>query len=179
MKKSELLSRWTPELTKEITRSFLKGQVPVSPFDAENDFRGFEFRTVFENVVCSNIDFSYCRTALQGQITRGIFTNCKFLGARIVDTNLKGTFERCDFGSANLTRVDISGGTFIECEFVRAKLPHARVNCTTFKSCSFKHAQLDSVTFHKCAIQDCDMLSARLSDARFYRTTISNTAGAG
>ncbi len=158
--KKELINRWlTPggsEKRDKIIAALASNQPLdelgfVEKIDTRYDLRGiaFDYKSEFNNVRLSDIDFSYANfnhMLLQdSRVERVIFDEID--GTELSMYNC--FFTHCRFFKADLNHAGfgINGGRYEHIVFEKAKFKHAMFFRPIFKDCSFLECKLDGVDF--------------------------------
>lgn len=173
---TELRDRWTPELIQRAAEAF-RGRTVLTPFPPVihdgtdyHDLRGLTIREPVRDLAFDRVDLSHARTDYAGQFIGITATGCLFVAA-VVDTNLSGTFERCNFDGAKLGGATIFGGSsFTECTFVKADLRGTKGAALKFDRCDFT-----SANFRGTRLSESDFIDCRWDGTRFFHASLGSS----
>lgn len=111
----------------------------------------------FERCDLSNIDFS------EGSIYRTEFVNCKLIGGKIEDANLKDCLfknvlgDYSSFSFSKLNKVIFEGSSFASSVFMEVKNKHMYFDDCNFKKTVFAKTFLEDVDLSNCEIDGIEI----------------------
>lgn len=112
---------------------------------------------IFEKCDLSNIDFS------QGSIYRTEFINCKIIGSKFEDANLKDCVLRnvlgdySSFSFSKLNKVSFEGSSFESSVFMEVKNKYMYFDDCDFKKTIFTKTYLEGVDLSNCEIDGIEI----------------------
>ena len=165
-------ARWSEADLQSLNRLLASREEPgrrVAFFEDEDgrfmDLRGFEIRDHFQRLQLENVDFSFGRTLVFGQINMCTVKNCRFIYGTF-DTNMGSRFEGCDFSGTKMKGA-VLRGVFEDCCFKGANLAGVRASQASFVRCDFSDANLRGVHLLSCVFDHCRWDQVKLGRGSF------------
>lgn len=157
----ELVGRWADVRLFDLKSALARRDSPFGvTTDGLADFRGAEISIVVSGSSYTGVDLSFGRLSSTGQLGGKVkFVRCLFQSFEC-DRTISGSFERCDFGEANLNAAVLLGD-FRSCLFESARLTGVRASQVAFTGCSFEAAVLNKSSFLHCRFRNCNLNGAR------------------
>ncbi|WP_455538659.1 pentapeptide repeat-containing protein [Terrisporobacter sp.] len=112
---------------------------------------------VFDKCDLSNIDFS------EGSIYRVEFINCKMIGSKIEDANLKDCVfknilgDYSSFAYSKLNKISFDDSSFISSVFMEVKNKYIKFDGCNFKKTVFSKTYLENIDLSNCEIDGIEI----------------------
>lgn len=121
-----------------------------------------------------------------------IFTRCKFLGVRMVNSRfLDCKFENCDLSMCTPLGATFRGTTFLDCKaigvnwscaagihstsFISCKLDDSSWHKLDLRMCKFENSFLTGADFENARLDKASFVGAQLHGAHFIKTSLVET----